>query len=69
VRTEEFVERASATLGGRGWMKRLSEALGVHYATVKRWASGDMVVPEYAAAVIELLEKVPAALRPRRFLE
>jgi DNA-binding transcriptional regulator YdaS (Cro superfamily) len=67
MRTDEFCHRAALTLGGRGWMTRLASALGVHYATVKRWANGEMDVPEYAAAAIELLEIVPAALRPKRF--
>ena len=66
--SEEFSIRAAAVLGGRGWMLRLSQSIGVHYATVKRWASGDLTVPEYAVSVIELLEVVPAAMRPKRFL-
>ena len=65
--TKEFNLRAAAALGGRGWMTAMARALDVHYATVKRWASGDLQVPEYACAVVELLEKVPAAMRPDRF--
>lgn len=48
-------------------MTRLAEATGVHYATVKRWASGELVVPDYAKALVELLEVVPEAMRPARF--
>jgi DNA-binding transcriptional regulator YdaS (Cro superfamily) len=65
--TDEFNLRASACLGGRGWMTRLAAITGVHYATVKRWASGELVVPAYACALIELLEVVPEAMRPERF--
>lgn len=65
--TDEFNYRAAACLGGRGWMTRLAAVTGVHYATVKRWASGELVVPEYVCALIELLEVVPAAMRPARF--
>ena len=65
--TKEFNSRASAALGGRGWMTALARICGCHYATVKRWASGDLTVPEYAAAIVELLEVVPAAMRPDRF--
>ena len=68
MQSKEFCERSATAFGGRGWMKRLSEATGVHYATVKRWASGELPVPEYAAAIIELLELVPSAMRPGRFL-
>lgn len=50
-------------------MTRLSEITGVHYATVKRWANGALPVPLYAIALVELLEIVPAALRPLRFLK
>lgn len=69
MNTTEFNERASAALGGRGWMTRLSAITGVHYATVKRWANGSMPVPDYASAIVELLEVVPEALRPSRFLK
>jgi lambda repressor-like predicted transcriptional regulator len=48
-------------------MTRLSKGVGVHYATVKRWAAGDLPVPEYAAAAIELLEAAPASTWPARF--
>lgn len=48
-------------------MTRLAAITGVHYATVKRWASGELAVPDYASALIELLEVVPEAMRPERF--
>ena len=64
---QEFNTRAALALGGRGWMTAMARITGVHYATVKRWASGDLPVPEYAAAIVELLEAVPAAMRPERF--
>ena len=69
MNTTEFNERASATLGGRGWMTRLAEITGVHYATVKRWSNGSLPVPLYAIAIVELLEIVPEAFRPARFLK
>jgi hypothetical protein len=67
MKTDDFCRRADAALGGRGWMTTLARATGVHYATVKRWANGDLEVPEYVVAIVELLEKVPAAMRPDRF--
>lgn len=69
MNTTEFNERASAALGGRGWMTRLSEITGVHYATVKRWSNGALPVPLYAIAIVELMEIVPEAMRPLRFLK
>jgi hypothetical protein len=65
--TKDFCLRAESALGGRGWMTLLARACGVHYATVKRWANGDLAVPEYAQAIVELLEQVPVAMRPDRF--
>ncbi len=67
MNTKEFCTRAAATLGGHGWMAHLARITGVHYATVKRWANGDLQPPAYACALVELLEVVPAALRPERF--
>jgi DNA-binding transcriptional regulator YdaS (Cro superfamily) len=65
----DFVDRASRALGGaRGWKSRLSKALGVAPSTVQRWASGEIEVPDYVVAVIELLEKVPVAFRPARWI-
>lgn len=49
-------------------MTRLAAITGVHYATVKRWANGSMPVPAYVVALVELLEVVPEAMRPERFL-
>lgn len=65
--TTEFRRRAAATLGGHGWMTQLAKITGVHYATVKRWARGDLHPPAYACALIELLEVIPQAMRPERF--
>ena len=42
-------------------------AVGVLYATVKRWSAGHSPVPEYAASIVELLEGVPTFLRPKRW--
>lgn len=64
---EEFNERCAALLGRWGWKQRFSNASGVSYATVKRWSSGALPVPEYAASIVELLEGVPPFLRPRRW--
>jgi hypothetical protein len=46
----------------------MSRALGVDASTVRRWASGALTVPDYAWATVELLEVVPAAFRPARWL-
>ena len=43
-------------MGGRGWRKRLAAAIGVDYATVKRWTSDQGKVPVYMLALIEALE-------------
>jgi hypothetical protein len=67
MNTKEFCTRASATMGGHGWMTLLAKATGTHYSTVKRWANGELQPPEYACAIVELLEVIPAAMRPERF--
>lgn len=48
-------------------MTHLARISGVHYATVKRWARGDLAPPEYACALVELLEATPSEQRPARF--
>jgi hypothetical protein len=65
--TKEFCNRAAATMGGHGWMTLMAKATGTHYSTVKRWANGELAPPEYACAIVELLETIPAAMRPERF--
>lgn len=57
--TDDFCTRASLALGGHGWITRIARISGVHYATAKRWASGELPVPQYAATIVELLEKAP----------
>jgi hypothetical protein len=59
--TDDFCTRASLALGGHGWITRIARISGVHYATAKRWASGELPVPQYAATIVELLEKQKAA--------
>lgn len=68
METNEFCERAGAVLGGRGWMRRISELTGKDYATVKRWANGALEVPPYASVLIELLEAVPESRLPESIL-
>ncbi len=58
MNAEEFKERAKDAMGGVGWQKRLSSALGVSLQTTNRWATGKLPVPEYAIAAIELLEEL-----------
>ncbi len=53
---EMFRERAKPLLGGSGWRKRLARAIGVDYATVKRWTSDNGKVPGYMIALLEALE-------------
>jgi hypothetical protein len=67
--TREFCERAGAVLGGRGWMRKLSEITGKDYSTVKRWASGQLEVPPYASFLIVLLEVVPESRLPEDLLK
>lgn len=64
----DFATRASAALGGRGWQAQMSRALGIDASTIRRWVSGAIPVPTYAWALVELLEAVPAAFRPERWL-
>jgi hypothetical protein len=63
----EFETRASAALGGRGWQARLSRCIGVNASTIRRWAAGELTVPAYAVALLELLERVPHTARPGRW--
>jgi hypothetical protein len=50
--TAEELRRAAITLfGERGWMSRLSEALGVDRSSVSRWFAG-LPVPGPAAAAV-----------------
>ena len=65
----DFADRAAALLGGRGWQTRFSAAMGIDPSTVRRWLAGDLPVPDYAAAAIELLEAVPKAFWPKRWLK
>lgn len=64
----EFERRATEALGGRGWQKAMSAAIGVDASTIRRWTSGVIPLPTYAVAVLELLEATPAAFRPPRWL-
>jgi hypothetical protein len=61
---EILKERAKPLLGGRGWRKRLAVALGVDYATVKRWTADGGKVPIYVQALLECLEALAAAGQP-----
>ena len=50
--TPEALRQAAITLfGERGWMSRLSEALGVDRSSVSRWFAGLPVPGPVAAAV------------------
>ena len=50
--TAEELRRAAIVLfGERGWMSRLSEALGVDRSSVSRWFAG-LPVPGPAAAAV-----------------
>lgn len=51
--TPEVLRQAAITLfGERGWMSRLSEALGVDRSSVSRWFAG-LTVPGPVAAAVE----------------
>ncbi len=67
ITQSEFKSRGRAALGGHGWMARMSRGIGKDYTTVIRWANGDLSVPAYAVAVLELLEAVPRDQHPSRF--
>ena len=68
---KEFARRMEATLTVepvRGdWKRRLADASGVSYSTVKRWVAGEWKIPGYAVALLEFLEATPAAMRPARW--
>lgn len=54
-----------ALLAAAGLSRRLlAEVLGVHIVTVNRWACGDLAVPKYAAAYLQLLNHTKAPLIP-----
>ena len=38
----------------------LAVTLGVHWVTVSRWCRGEMEVPRYVVAYLELLDQVAA---------
>jgi hypothetical protein len=51
--TPEVLRQAAITLfGERGWMSRLSEALGVDRSSVSRWFAG-LPIPGPVAAAVE----------------
>lgn len=56
VTNRELAEKAGRILGRRGWKLRLSVALKRDYVTVLRWADGQLPVPDYVDAALELLE-------------
>jgi hypothetical protein len=66
---QSFRDRAKPLLGGKGWRKRLAHAIGVDYATVKRWTADKGKVPTYVKALIEALEALYEAdiPLPKRF--
>lgn len=53
---EELRRAAIALFGERGWMSRLSEALGVDRSSVSRWFAGLPVPGPVAAAMNAWLE-------------
>lgn len=64
----EFADRAQRTIGP-GWQSRLCRAIGKDASTVRRWVSGSVPVPDYAVALVELLEVTPTAFRPGRWIK
>jgi len=51
MKAEELRQAAILLFGERGWMSRLSEALGVDRSSVSRWFAGLPVPGPVAAAV------------------
>lgn len=64
---ERFNDTAQTLLNHRGWKRSLSRATGKNYATVKRWSTGQLPVPEYVEMILDLLAKVPVSQRPACF--
>ncbi len=60
----ELAERAGALLGRNRWRAALGRLAGVHYATAKRWSSGELAVPVYVQTIIGLMERLPPEQRP-----
>ena len=52
-----FCVLATALLGGRGWKQILSDALGYHYASICRYANGELDVPPILWAHLELMAR------------
>ena len=48
------------------WKHRLGALTGRDYATVKRWASGDLETPAYVDVILDLLEALPKTYVPAR---
>jgi hypothetical protein len=59
-RRAEFVRRAEEQLGAQ-WRHRFAAGTGTSYSNVKRWGYGGAPVPDWAVAVIELVERLHGA--------
>jgi len=54
-------------LFGSAWRTKLTNNIGKDYATLKRWLNGELAIPEYVTAIIELLEVILSRKWPDRW--
>ena len=67
--TEEFVKYSKRLYGSREWMSRAGRALGLHRATVSRYAAGKLPVSDVVSVMLrELYAKHRAARAQARVL-
>ena len=43
----ELFRRCGQSLYGRQWHTTMAEALGINITTIRRWANGDQVIPQF----------------------
>lgn len=67
IEGREIERRIEALFGGHGSISRFARALGRHPSHLHRIFAGKRPVPEDLAAVIELLETLPADQWPERW--
>ena len=64
--TPEFFQQIGEALYGAEWRLPLSRALGVNYKTIRRWRTGDQLVP--AGVAVELRRLLVYELESRKQL-
>lgn len=63
----DFERRASSLLGGFGWQQRWAAATGLSRQHVSKVVNGKATLPEWWAAIIEAMERLPQSEWPTRW--